>query len=99
MARPLGFFLIGAAALTNAVQTNHFPLSDDYDHFAPRTEGINWTKCAFSANIVRECAWFEVPLDWHNATAGKASLAVARYQAVKKPKLGTLFANPGGPGQ
>ncbi|KAG9096104.1 hypothetical protein FRC06_009047, partial [Ceratobasidium sp. 370] len=46
----------------------------------------------------RDCARFEVPLDWHDESAGKASLAVARYRATKQPKIGTLFLNPGGPG-
>ncbi|KAF8754464.1 MEROPS serine peptidase family S33 [Rhizoctonia solani] len=54
--------------------------------------------CSSSSVTGRECARFEVPLDWHNATAGKASLALARYKAVNKPKLGTLFTNPGGQG-
>ncbi|KAG8736010.1 hypothetical protein FRC10_009883, partial [Ceratobasidium sp. 414] len=40
---------------------------------------------------------FEVPLDYQNESAGKASLAVARYPATKQPKIGTLFLNTGGP--
>ncbi|CUA77042.1 similar to GF20795 [Rhizoctonia solani] len=47
---------------------------------------------------LRECTHFEVPLDWHNDQVGKASLAMIRYPAIKQPKLGTLFMNPGGPG-
>ncbi|KAG9081140.1 hypothetical protein FRC06_005797 [Ceratobasidium sp. 370] len=50
-------------------------------------------------NGSRECGRFEVPLDYQNATAGKASLAVARLRATRQPKMGTLFVNPGGPGE
>ncbi|QRV91985.1 Abhydrolase domain-containing protein [Ceratobasidium sp. AG-Ba] len=49
-------------------------------------------------NNTAQCGRFEVPLDYQNATAGKASLAVVKYPATKQPKIGTLFWNGGGPG-
>ncbi|KAG9119699.1 hypothetical protein FRC07_005140 [Ceratobasidium sp. 392] len=89
--------LLGATALSAAVQANSFSLPSGYHRYAPRNQGIDWAPCA--QNDARDCARFEVPLDWHNETAGKASLAVARYRATQKPKIGTLFVNPGGPGE
>ncbi|CAE6498713.1 unnamed protein product [Rhizoctonia solani] len=59
---------------------------------------ISWTPCG-NATIPRECGRFEVPLDYANSTAGTASLAVARLNATVSPRLGTLFVNPGGPGE
>ena len=35
-------------------------------------------------------------MDYHDPSAGKARLAVAKYAATASKKLGTLFANPGG---
>jgi len=34
-------------------------------------------------------------MDYFDPTAGKASLAVVKYQATVKNKKGTLFTNPG----
>lgn len=95
---PSRSILLGAAAFVSAAAANPFALPPDYHRLAPRTEGFNWQECT-SGDAVRECSRLEVPLDWHNEAAGKASLAVARYKAVKEPRLGTLFINPGGPGQ
>ncbi|KEP46989.1 putative hydrolase [Rhizoctonia solani 123E] len=93
----LGSLLLGAAALVATANAQHWPLPEGYHRFAPRAEGFKWGKCD-PDKTSRECSWFEVPLDWADSTAGKASLAVARYKATKQPKLGTIFVNPGGPG-
>ncbi|KAF8598570.1 hypothetical protein BDV93DRAFT_609757 [Ceratobasidium sp. AG-I] len=63
-------------------------------HSSPK---IIWAPCG-NTTIPRECGTFEVPLDYKNSGAGKALLAVARINATKTPRLGTLFTNPGGPG-
>ncbi|KAG9124219.1 hypothetical protein FRC07_012368 [Ceratobasidium sp. 392] len=42
---------------------------------------------------------FDVPLDYNDDTAGKASLAVALYPATNSSNPETLFVNPGGPGK
>jgi hypothetical protein len=73
-----------------------FALPSNYNRFAERAQGINWQTCGDGG--ARQCGRFEVPLDYKNATAGKASLAVARFLATHQPKMGTLFVNPGGPG-
>ncbi|CAE6339613.1 unnamed protein product, partial [Rhizoctonia solani] len=86
------------AGLAAVAKADNFPLSNGFHRYAARLNEIKWENCPDSLNSGRECARFEVPLDWHNAKAGKASLALARYKAVNRPKLGTLFTNPGGPG-
>lgn len=79
-----------------------FPLPDGYNRFAPLSQGVNWNNCTDDSGKAisgLQCGRFEVPLDWHNSTAGKGSLAVVRHPAAKQPKLGTIFFNPGGPGE
>ncbi|KAL5634901.1 hypothetical protein ACGC1H_002804 [Rhizoctonia solani] len=98
MTPPLGPLMLGAAALASTISTSAWTLPAGYHRFAPRSSGFNWGDCSSEAPSSRECSRFEVPLDWANESAGKASLAVARYKATKQPKLGTLFMNPGGPG-
>ena len=97
--RPL---LLGAAALVSTVNASNnlcprraekLKLDD-----APPAEGFHWGSCGSDAPSSRECSTFMVPLDWADHSGGKAILAVARYNATKEPKLGTLFINPGGPG-
>ncbi|CAE6500443.1 unnamed protein product [Rhizoctonia solani] len=98
MAPPLRPLMLGAAALASTARASAWTLPEGYHRFAPRSSGFNWGDCGSEAPSSRECSRFEVPLDWANESAGKASLAVARYKATKQPKLGTLFMNPGGPG-
>ncbi|KAG9106063.1 hypothetical protein FRC07_008976 [Ceratobasidium sp. 392] len=84
-------------AFARLVTAEPFDLPTAFNRFAPRAANITWKSCGDPEGNT-QCGRFEVPLDYHNATAGKASLAVARYPATKKPKRGTLFLNPGGPG-
>ncbi|KAJ6632281.1 hypothetical protein B0H10DRAFT_1937936 [Mycena sp. CBHHK59/15] len=44
------------------------------------------------------CTSGSVPKDYFDASAGTASIAVARFKATKSPQKGTVFLNPGGPG-
>ncbi|KAG8933394.1 hypothetical protein FRC02_011929 [Tulasnella sp. 418] len=45
------------------------------------------------------CAEFTVPLDWTNPSNGKkAVMYVVKLKAKSRNPLGTIFANPGGPG-
>ncbi|QRV92000.1 Abhydrolase domain-containing protein [Ceratobasidium sp. AG-Ba] len=79
------------------VSASPFSLPPGYHQFSPRAENITWGPCPNATNAA-QCGRFKVPLDYQNATAGKASLAVVKYPATKKPKIGTLFWNGGGPG-
>ncbi|KEP51999.1 putative hydrolase [Rhizoctonia solani 123E] len=92
--------LIGLLALTSAVVARDWILPEGFHRFAPRSTGFSWEPCddGSGSGYQGDCSWFEVPLDWGNITAGKTTLAVARYNATKQPRLGTLFMNPGGPG-
>lgn len=51
-----------------------------------------WKECGkgFECNDIR------APMDYHNTTAGNVTLAVGRYLATSKDRLGSLFINPGG---
>ncbi|KAI0820124.1 alpha/beta-hydrolase [Trametes gibbosa] len=44
-----------------------------------------------------DVVFFEVPLDYHNVSAGRGQLALAKVNATGE-RRGTLFLNPGGPG-
>ncbi|QRW17406.1 Abhydrolase domain-containing protein [Rhizoctonia solani] len=91
-----GSLILGTTALAAVVNADPWSLPEGYHQYAPRNEGFSWGECP--GNFTgRECSRFEVPLDWANHSAGKASIAVARYKAPKQPRLGTLFVNPGGP--
>ena len=62
---------------------------------------ISWTSCEnFGVNSTDsnlECAYYEVPMDYHDSSAGTARLAVIKYAATALNKLGTIFFNPGNP--
>src|SRR3954447_1524769 len=54
---------------------------------------LAWAPCADGM----QCATAQVPLDYDQPSGQKISLALIRLPATGK-KLGTLFTNPGGPG-
>ena len=59
---------------------------------------ISWGSCeSFGVNGTDtnyECAYLEVPMDYHDSSAGNARLAVIKLAATGN-KLGTVFFNPG----
>jgi pimeloyl-ACP methyl ester carboxylesterase len=58
---------------------------------------IDWGPCPGSE--VTQCGTLRVPADWSHPTGPKISVAVARRPATDRAHLvGTLFFNPGGPG-
>jgi pimeloyl-ACP methyl ester carboxylesterase len=59
---------------------------------------IAWAACSPPGEDL-ECARIQVPLDWHDPDGRTISLAVIRHLASKPDqRIGTLFINPGGPG-
>lgn len=54
-----------------------------------------WVPCPQFSNL--SCAYFDIPLDYHNASAGNGQLLVVKANATAERK-GTIFLNPGGPG-
>ena len=41
------------------------------------------------------CAYFDIPLDYHNASAGNGQLLVVKANATSGEKKCTIFLNPG----
>ena len=65
----------------------------------PINPGLTWGNCTDfgvedpDPNL--SCGYYEVPMDYFDSTAGKARLALVKYQATVPNKKGTLFVNPG----
>lgn len=59
------------------------------------TPALHWTTCRTSA----QCATAELPLNYLHPTGAKIKLALLRIKAKdRRHVLGTIFLNPGGPG-
>ena len=62
---------------------------------------ISWGGCgSFGVNSTDpnlQCGSLDVPMDYHDNSAGTARLAVIKYAATAPKKLGTIFFNPGDP--
>jgi pimeloyl-ACP methyl ester carboxylesterase len=54
---------------------------------------LEWTTCAEG-----ECATAQVPMDYANPAGPSIGIALARLRATGGEPLGSLLANPGGPG-
>ncbi|CAE6342436.1 unnamed protein product [Rhizoctonia solani] len=94
----LNWAFFTSLCLSAGIQAAVIPAPNGYHQYGARNNNLEWTNCSLDGLPGRECTRFEVPLDWHDDAAGKGSLFVTRYPAIKQPKLGTLFVNPGGPG-
>jgi pimeloyl-ACP methyl ester carboxylesterase len=58
---------------------------------------LDWQPGCFQGGV--ECAWARVPLDYDDPAGPQVSLRLARLPATDPAKrIGTLFVNPGGPG-
>jgi pimeloyl-ACP methyl ester carboxylesterase len=58
---------------------------------------ITWSACEKSPQT--QCGTLKVPIDWSKPSGATVSLTVARRPAKdRKQRVGTLFFNPGGPG-
>ena len=60
---------------------------------------VSWGTCAnFGVNSTDsnfQCGYLEVPMDYHDNSAGIARLAVIKHAASAQEKKGTIFFNPG----
>ena len=60
---------------------------------------VSWGNCAsFGVNSTDpnfRCGFLDVPMDYHDSSAGTARLAVIKYAATVPRKKGTVFFNPG----
>jgi len=59
---------------------------------------VRWHKCENVDDPKVECGSIVVPLDYFNASAGTATIAIAKYKADPELRRGSVFVNPGGPG-
>jgi pimeloyl-ACP methyl ester carboxylesterase len=58
---------------------------------------VNWTPCPEAPTV--QCGTLQVPLDWSKPNGQRVPIAVARRPADNPAaRVGTLFFNPGGPG-
>jgi pimeloyl-ACP methyl ester carboxylesterase len=58
---------------------------------------IAWTQCVEAPQV--QCGSLTVPVDWSHPSTGNISVAVARRPADDPAhRIGTVFFNPGGPG-
>lgn len=57
-------------------------------------QDVDWRTCGGDY----KCASVLAPLDYANPSDQAITLALAKKEATRSPKLGTLFVNPGGPG-
>ncbi len=63
----------------------------------PAAFSIDWSPCATAPAV--QCGTLQVPLDWSRPHGEKVPIAVARRPADNPAaRVGTLFYNPGGPG-
>ena len=69
---------------------------------ATGNDTINWQSCpgAAAGDTVR-CGQLAIPIDWANPSASKTTqIQLARLPATQpSQRIGTLFFNPGGPGE
>ncbi|KAH9886642.1 Alpha/Beta hydrolase protein [Cubamyces lactineus] len=61
---------------------------------------FEWGPCdpAIVSDPTLTCSFFDVPLDYHDLSAGYGRLAVAKANATG-PRRGSVLVNPGGPGE
>ncbi|GAB1518887.1 hypothetical protein RhiTH_001952 [Rhizoctonia solani] len=59
---------------------------------------VEWHQCPDITDPLIECGTIVVPLDYFNASAGTATIALGKYKALTSPKKGTVFLGAGGPG-
>ena len=60
---------------------------------ATRSNLSEWFPCPQHANL--SCAYFDIPLDYHNESAGNGQLLVVKANATAAQRQGTIFLNPG----
>ncbi|KAI0779308.1 alpha/beta-hydrolase [Fomes fomentarius] len=62
-------------------------------HAQSMPTGLDWFACPEHADL--SCAYFDVPLDYHNSSAGNGHILVVKANATAAKKKGTVFLNPG----
>ena len=60
-----------------------------------QTTGLQWGPCPEYPDAGLSCAYFNIPLDYHNASAGNGHILVVKANATVGESKGTIFMNPG----
>lgn len=97
-----------ATATANSPDRPDLPIPEDVPGAQPAPAGtsasgyveqkIRWESCT-RRNRTFDCATALAPLDWSRPEDAAISLFLLRVRATKWPKRGTIFVNPGGPGE
>ena len=61
-------------------------------------QALTWSDCTVSKQAVK-CATIAAPLDYAKPDGQAITLKLVKVVATASPRLGTLFVNPGGPGE
>ncbi|KAJ4365075.1 hypothetical protein N0V83_008692 [Neocucurbitaria cava] len=70
-----------------------------YTLAAPTNRSISWVDCSQDVGVPAECGSLPVPLDYMDEASGKTlNLSMLKVKANKEPVKGSIFINPGGPG-
>ncbi|KAI0356986.1 hypothetical protein OH77DRAFT_1534392 [Trametes cingulata] len=90
----VGFCIACSTLLKRHYYVNETGLEGQY-----RIAKVKWSACT-GENVApgAECGYAIVPLDYFNASAGVAKIALGRYKATSRNRKGSVFLNPGGPG-
>ncbi|KAL9041288.1 MAG: hypothetical protein Q9214_004161 [Letrouitia sp. 1 TL-2023] len=65
---------------------------------SPQQASVKWSNCSVSDPPGVQCGRFSVPLAYTEDESGTVELGMVRLSAPRPARLGTLFYNPGGPG-
>ena len=91
--------VVTASASTSSDATVSFLIVLPTSSVLLNTSKVSWGNCAsFGVNSTDsnfQCGFLEVPMDYHDSSAGTAHLAVVKYAATASEKKGTVFFNPG----
>jgi len=61
-------------------------------------QALNWSDCTVSKQAVK-CATVAAPIDYAAPDGQAITLKLVKVAATASPRLGTIFVNPGGPGE
>jgi pimeloyl-ACP methyl ester carboxylesterase len=93
--RTLTIGVLSAALTAAMLMATGSPATSATD--AAAASSITWSACRGAARV--ECGTLSVPLDWSHPRGKHIQVAVARRPADDRAhRVGTLFFNPGGPG-
>ncbi|SCZ99208.1 BZ3500_MvSof-1268-A1-R1_Chr3-1g05878 [Microbotryum saponariae] len=90
--------VIGSVLLAGVILLQLHPVSFQICMHRKSSSSIDWQPCAQNASW--SCAHITVPKNYLDLSAGKAHIAVLKVPstAAREDRLGSIFVNPGGPG-